>query len=165
VERQGIVWASIRTDLGGFRAGYSAQGLAALQFPNGIDTVPDQRLSPNQADWHDATTEAVRAALSSGRLPHLPPFDLGEATEFQKSVWAALQRIERGSTRTYQDVAQAIGRAFATRAVGQACGRNPIPLLIPCHRVLAAGGRLGGFSGGLEMKRVLLRREGVSFLD
>ncbi len=165
MERRVIVWASIRTDLGGFRAGYSPKGLAALQFPDGIDTAPDEGLSPNQTDWHEATTEAVQAALSSGRLRHLPPLDLGEATEFQKSVWAALQRIGKGSTRTYQAVAEAIGRPYAARAVGQACGRNPIPLLIPCHRVLAAGGRLGGFSGGLDMKRVLLRREGIAFLD
>jgi len=72
-----------------------------------------------------------------------------------------LRKIAPGQTKSYAQVARTIGRPGAVRAVGQACGANPIPVVIPCHRVLAAGGKLGGFSGGLDWKRKLLLREGV----
>lgn len=89
-----------------------------------------------------------------------------EGTEFQRRVWDALRAIPYGETRTYRDIAEAIGTGVA-RAVGQANARNPIPIIIPCHRVLAADGRLGGFMGSGEggpesdIKRALLRIEGV----
>lgn len=87
--------------------------------------------------------------------------DLGGAgTKFQRKVWRALQRIPYGETRSYAWVAAAIGHPKALRAVGRACGANPLPLIIPCHRVVAANGALGGFSGGLAWKRRLLALEG-----
>jgi len=72
-----------------------------------------------------------------------------------------LRKIKPGSTRSYSELAGAVGKPQAARAVGGACGANPIPVLIPCHRVLAANRKIGGFSGGLEWKRRLLEREGV----
>ena len=78
-------------------------------------------------------------------------------------MWSALRRIGWGRTRSYGQVARAIGQPNAARAVGTACGANPIPVFVPCHRVLAADRRLGGFSGGLDWKRALLRREGVQW--
>jgi O-6-methylguanine DNA methyltransferase len=90
----------------------------------------------------------------------MPPLDLCAGSEFQRRVWRALRRIPPGRTATYGQIAQAIGHPRAVRAVGGACGANPIPVLIPCHRVVAAGGGLGGFSGGLAWKRLLLAREG-----
>jgi len=80
-------------------------------------------------------------------------------TYFQKTVWEALQKIPRGQTRTYGEIAAAIGRPNAARAVGTACGANPIPLFIPCHRVVAKNG-LGGFVAGLPWKKLLLKEEG-----
>lgn len=77
-------------------------------------------------------------------------------TEFQRSVWKQLQAIPRGQQRSYGQIAIAIGKPGAARAVGSACGANPIILIIPCHRVLAADGSLGGFSAGLDLKRRLL---------
>ena len=77
------------------------------------------------------------------------------------SVWRALLKIPRGQTRSYAWVAQQIRRPRAMRAVGAACGANPIPIIVPCHRVIASDGSLGGFSGGLQRKRNLLRLEGV----
>lgn len=82
-------------------------------------------------------------------------------TPFQQSVWAALQTIPCGQTAGYRDIAVKIGRPNAARAVGQANGKNPIPILIPCHRVVTAGGSLGGYSLGLDVKRKLLALEGV----
>jgi O-6-methylguanine DNA methyltransferase len=101
--------------------------------------------------------------ILAGREPRvLPPLDLSSGTEFQRRVWNALRRIASGRTRSYAEVATEIGRPRATRAVGGACGANPIPVLVPCHRVLAANRALGGFSGGLGWKRKLLAREGVA---
>lgn len=90
------------------------------------------------------------------------PLDWEQGTEFQRRVWRALLAIPRGDTVTYGELAKNLGLpVIAARAVGQANGANPLPVIVPCHRVVAAGGKLGGYSGGLETKRFLLRREGV----
>lgn len=111
----------------------------------------------------DATLEWVGRAIADyfkRRLPIPPlPLDLRRGTSFQRQVWQELCRIPHGETRSYQQLADQIGRPRAARAVGQACGRNPIAILVPCHRVITSGGRLGGFSGGLAIKRLLLALE------
>jgi len=113
--------------------------------------------------WHRATVAALKNVLA-GRTPgKLPPLDLSGGTEFQRKVWIALRKIARGRTKSYGEIARAIGKPKAVRAVGGACGANPIPILVPCHRVLAAHGKLGGFGGGLDWKRKLLAREGIMF--
>jgi O-6-methylguanine DNA methyltransferase len=111
--------------------------------------------------WHRVTAATLKAALAGRAAKTLPPLDWSGKTEFQKSVWRALRKIRRGQTKSYGEIAQAIGKPKAVRAVGGACGANPIPVLVPCHRVLAANGKVGGFSGGLDWKRELLKREGV----
>lgn len=89
----------------------------------------------------------------------LPPIDLAEQTPFTQRVLAILQTIPFGQTLTYGEVAKRLGNPRGSRAVGAACGRNPALLFVPCHRVLAAGGELGGFTAGLEIKRRLLMHE------
>jgi len=91
-------------------------------------------------------------------------FALGDkgATPFQRAVWRALRRIPYGEVRSYGWVAKAVGRPRAARAVGRACGANPWPIVVPCHRVIAADGSLGGYSAGLRWKRLLLGLEGAS---
>ena len=92
----------------------------------------------------------------------LTEFDLPldpQGTHFQKLVWKALLGIPHGETRSYSDIARQIGSPDAVRAVGAANGRNPIPLVIPCHRVIGASGKLTGFGGGLPLKRYLLDHE------
>ena len=112
--------------------------------------------------WHALTVKALKAALV-GRAPvELPPLDVSGGTEFQQRVWEELLWIPCGETRSYGELAKDIRKTKAVRAVGGACGANPIPMLIPCHRVLAANGKIGGFSGGIEWKRKLLEIEGVS---
>lgn len=89
-------------------------------------------------------------------------FDLPLApkgTEFYRSVWRALEEIPYGETRSYRDIAQVVGRPKAVRAVGQANHNNPIPIIIPCHRVVGANGSLTGYGGGLDLKERLLRLE------
>jgi len=85
--------------------------------------------------------------------------DLSQATAFQRQVWEITRLILYGETRSYSWVAEQLGKPEAMRAVGQALARNPLPIIIPCHRVVARNGKLGGYSGGLEMKRHLLRLE------
>lgn len=105
-----------------------------------------------------AAAEQV-AEYMAGRLLS---FDLPlsyRGTEFQVSVWQSLTHIPFGETRSYGDVAHAIGNPRAMRAVGGANGRNNLPLFVPCHRVIAAGGKLGGFSGGVSLKKALLAHE------
>jgi len=86
-------------------------------------------------------------------------FDLSEGTSFQQKVWRSLRRIPYGQTRSYRSVAQSIGHPQSSRAVGGACGNNPVAVLIPCHRVIGADGKLGGFTGGLHIKRWLIQSE------
>ncbi len=120
-----------------------------------------------EADWveDDAPFVELRRQLDEYFRGDRTEFDLRlapEGTEFQRSVWAALSRIPYGATVSYKDIAIAIGKPAAVRAVGGANGRNPIPIVIPCHRVVAADGGLGGFSPGLDYKVKLLALEGAA---
>ena len=147
-------------------AEFSSHGLARLSFPAGPGTkVPkpataEASSAPPPPAWLKQTRAAIAAVLA-GRAPRVfPPLDLSCGTAFQQLVWQALREIPVGETRSYGAIACGIGRPRAVRAVGAACGANPVPLLVPCHRVLAANGQLGGFSGGPEWKPRLLGREG-----
>ena len=93
------------------------------------------------------------------RLVFKLPLDLDQGTPFQRKVWKALLDIPYGRTVTYKEVAEAIGQPSASRAVGGANGSNPIPIVVPCHRVVASGSKLGGYGGGLDVKRRLLELE------
>ncbi|TFE00790.1 methylated-DNA--[protein]-cysteine S-methyltransferase [Jeotgalibacillus sp. R-1-5s-1] len=87
-----------------------------------------------------------------------------KGTPFQEEVWQALRDIPFGETRSYADIAEVIGRPKAVRAVGGAVGANPVLITIPCHRVIAKDGSIGGFSSGLDLKRVLMRIEGIQLV-
>ena len=170
-----LVELPLKTADGEFLARYSEQGLVELKFPNQIrrrqgdesqtlDLVRDSSrrlLQGKIRDWHRLTEAALKNILAGRAAKKLPPLDWTGKTEFQKSVWRALLKISPGKTKSYGEIAVFIGKPKAVRALGGACGANPIPVLVPCHRVLAANKRLGGFSGGLDWKRRLLAREGV----
>ena len=106
---------------------------------------------------------ALRRYASGDDAAFAAPLDLNEGTDFQRDVWKALRAIPYGEVRTYGQIAAALGRPNAARAVGAACGANPVPVIVPCHRVVAAGGGLGGFSGGLHWKKRLLHLEKSAF--
>jgi methylated-DNA-[protein]-cysteine S-methyltransferase len=89
------------------------------------------------------------------------PLDLQTGTPFQQDVWSALLAIPRGGTTSYAELARGVGRPAAARAVGAAVGRNPLSVIVPCHRVLGTGGGLTGYAGGLDRKTALLRLEGI----
>ena len=155
---------SIETTEGFFTAYFSDRGLAQLDFPGatlGQRAASRLRNTPRSEmeQWHKLTARALEWALSARRPAAFPPLDWSGSTAFQRMVWEALLKIGPGQTKTYSEIAQAVGKPGAARAVGLACGSNPIPVLVPCHRVVAANGKLGGFSGGLVWKRRLLALE------
>jgi AraC family transcriptional regulator, regulatory protein of adaptative response / methylated-DNA-[protein]-cysteine methyltransferase len=163
---------SIPTRDGQFIARYSKKGLSELNFPTAGPARRADRTSPRDVSatstdlvscWHRATEAALKNILAGRAAKNLPPLDLSGGTAFQQAVWRELRKISLGKTKSYGEIARAIGKARAVRAVGGACGANPIPVLVPCHRVLAANKKLGGFGGGLDWKRKLLAREGVKF--
>ena len=155
----------VETVDGIFIAGFSERGLARLRFPEtkARKRRPGATEVPNS--WVRTTETAMRKALRGETLRCLPPLDLSCGTEFQRQVWASLRTIPRGETLSYGAVARRIRRPAASRAVGTACGANPVPILVPCHRVLATNGRLGGFSQGLHWKRMLLTAEGAGWVE
>ena len=110
---------------------------------------------------------ALRAYFTQGSRQALPadlPLDLSRGTAFQQRVWRAARRIPYGQTRTYGQLAREMGAPGASRAVGQALHRNPVPIFVPCHRIVASGGA-GGFALGLNVKRALLDIEGVTLAE
>jgi O-6-methylguanine DNA methyltransferase len=143
-----------------FVAVYSPRGLAELHFPAADFSCAASTVS-GICEWHELTVASVRAVLEGRNPERVPPLDIANHTAFRQAVWAELRKLRCGETVSYGELAERLGIPGGARAVGNACGANPIPLLIPCHRVLAAGGALGGFSGGLDWKRKLLLREGV----
>ena len=122
------------------------------QFPKAEIQRDDNTLKP--------ALETVLARIAGRNLDRSLPLDL-QGTEFQRAVWNELLAIPPGSTRSYLDVAQAIKRPKATRAVAQACGANPVAVVVPCHRVVMSDGSIGGYSGLPGMKKALLSAEGV----
>ena len=160
-------WISlpIKSDLGEFHASYSGAGLAELRFPSDKAAPAPAHLtsvSGQVQEWHRITCNVVNEILSGRKPKTFPPFDFSSGTVFQQSVWRAMTKIPFGQTSSYGELASTIGKPQAARAVGGACGANPIPVLVPCHRVLGANNRIGGFSGGLDRKIELLKREGVN---
>lgn len=123
-----------------------------------LPNSPTPRLMPRETPLLKRASEEILEYLSGTRrcfdLPLAP-----EGTGFQRQVWQALLEIPFGETRSYRQMAAQVGCPGGSRAVGSAAGRNPLPILIPCHRVIAADGSLGGYSGGTELKKALLTLE------
>jgi methylated-DNA-[protein]-cysteine S-methyltransferase len=134
-------------------------------------TLPDKDGKPVSATPNGSlpaavakTVEQLEEYFAGKRTEFDLPLDL-EGTAFQKEVWSTLAEIPYGKTVSYAELASMVGRPTAYRAVGQANGANPIPIILPCHRVLASGGRIGGYGGGLAMKRQLLAIEGITGIN
>jgi methylated-DNA-[protein]-cysteine S-methyltransferase len=162
-----IQWDVIESPLGSLYIAASAKGLCNIDFRvqetdflNALD--PLARTERNPAVLA-TTAEQLQAYFAGERFQFDVPLDLDRLTPFQVSVLQAARSIVPGTVWTYGQVARSIGRPKASRAVGQALGRNPMPIVIPCHRVVASDGGLGGYSGGggLQSKRFLLGLEGA----
>lgn len=162
-----IQWDVVESPLGRLYVAVSDQGLCSLKF--GVSQTDFlNRLDPLARTERDPTALAVVTAqlqeyFTGARSRFDLSLDLERTTPFQRRVLQTARRIPPGAVWTYGQIAQAIGKPQASRAVGQALGRNPIPIVIPCHRVVAGDGSLGGYSGGggLNSKRLLLRLEGA----
>ena len=115
------------------------------------------RRAPKHRLEHQAAEELLEY-FAGERTEFTFPVEV-EGTDFNRKVWEQVARIPYGTTKTYGEIARSIDKPGAARAVGTANGKNPIPIVIPCHRVVAGGGKLGGFGGGLLLKRKLLRLE------
>jgi methylated-DNA-[protein]-cysteine S-methyltransferase len=162
-----IHWGEMPSPLGPLFIAVSPQGLCAIDF-GGSQTAFLRRLDPrarlqNNRQAVERATAQLEEYFSGARSRFNLPVDLSTLTPFQRSVLEAACRIDRGEIWTYHRVAREIGRPRSSRPVGQALARNPVPIIIPCHRVVASDGSLGGYSGGsgLEAKRWLLRLEGA----
>ncbi len=153
-----MYYSFLKTPIGDLLLAGDEQGLSLVGFPEG-----SMRREP-EADWiySDDLFTAAREQLTAYFDGTLQEFDLQlspNGTAFQLEVLAELQRIPYGTTTSYGDIAKRIGRPKAVRAVGAANGRNPLPIIIPCHRVVGSTGALTGFGGGLPTKKALLRLE------
>ncbi len=161
-----LATATLDTPIGELRLAATEAGLAAVLFPNQEDVSFPKR--DGSADARAHLDRAVNALTRyfEGRQRDFSELTLAaEGTAFQKSVWAALARIPYGETRSYAQIAREIGNPKGMRAVGLANGRNPIPIIVPCHRVIGANGSLTGFGGGLPTKKWLLEFEGIATLS
>lgn len=157
-----IVQARYASPLGAMIVAATARGVAGIWF-EGQKHMPDHSGWPEQPA-HPVLARAVAQLEEyfSGRRDTFDlPLDLQGGTAFQQSVWQALLAIPRGGTTSYGTLGQRIGRPAAMRAVGAAVGRNPVSVVVPCHRVLGADGSLTGYAGGLERKTALLQLEGA----
>ena len=142
----------------------SDEGISAIRWPYiPDDKQPDPRITASSSGRPESPLlQTAKTQLDEYFQGARKDFELPlslTGTPFQRLVWDALKAIPYGATRSYGAIANAIDRPRAVRAVGRAIGGNPIPLIIPCHRVIGAGGKLTGFSGGLDRKRWLLNRE------
>ena len=163
-----VAYANLDSPFGPLLLAATPRGLVRVNLPN---QDPEQALeelavkvSPRVLEAPAKLDEARRELdlYFAGKLTEFElPIDWALAHGFRGKVQRAINRIPYGQTRTYTEMARKVGNERAVRAAGTACGTNPIPIVVPCHRVLRSGGGLGGYGGGLPMKEALLELEGV----
>jgi methylated-DNA-[protein]-cysteine S-methyltransferase len=164
-----VAYATVDSPFGPLLVATTPHGLVKISFPVAYDTdetLQDlaTRISPRVLEA-PAHLDDVRRQLDlyfEGRLHEFElPLDWQLSKGFRRRALRAIDRIPYGKTRSYTQIARSAGNERAVRAAGTACGANPIPIVVPCHRVLRSGGALGGYGGGLPMKEALLELEGV----
>ena len=148
-------WGAVRTSWGIFHTAWDEHGICRLEFPG---RRPAAR--PTSSQLLTRLTRELEAFFQGERREFSLPLSLA-GTPFQLAVWEELRKVPYGTVVSYGELASRIGHPRAARAVGGAVGANPVPILIPCHRVVRAGGELGGFGPGPEWKRRLLELEGA----
>jgi methylated-DNA-[protein]-cysteine S-methyltransferase len=159
---------SCQTAWGWVGVASSLSGLLALTLPK---ATQERALKPLFERWGkeqsyddprlDGLKRKLQQYFDGQRVLFDEPLDLTGATAFQRRVWSAVRDIPYGETRSYGQIAHQVGSPGAARAVGQAMAANPLPIIVPCHRVIGSGGNLRGFGGGLDLKRRLLEMEGA----
>ena len=156
-----IRWAVVPTSLGPMLVAATGKGGCRLSFNEGREALaarfPEAELVEGGSDWAELLAQVVEAVERPGDSSSIP-LDV-RGTAFQEAVWRELRRIPAGETRSYAEIAAAVGKPGAVRAAGSANGANPVAVLVPCHRVIRSDGGLGGYAYGLEIKAELLARE------
>lgn len=162
-----VMYTIVASPLGQLLVGFTEKGLCKISLEDDVEGAEHElrrefhaaELVRDDEGLRDVVAEVLRRI--DGQAPHAGmPIDV-RGTAFQRRVWEELRRIPIGETRTYGEIAAAIGDPKAARAVGTACGTNPVPLVIPCHRVLPASGGVGNYGLGPARKRKLLENEGA----
>jgi AraC family transcriptional regulator of adaptative response/methylated-DNA-[protein]-cysteine methyltransferase len=156
-----IRWAVVNTSLGNMLVAATDKGICRLSFDEDETELHKRFPAAKIEQGGDALAELVNGAVAAVENPaNMPELPLDIAgTVFQQAVWKELQRIPPGETRTYAEIAAAVGKPKAVRAAGSANGANNVAVLIPCHRVIRTDGSLGGYAYGLERKEKLLQAE------
>ena len=156
-----IRWAQVNTTLGPMLVAATDKGICRLSFNEGRDELegrfPSAEIVEGDADFARLLSQVIAAVEQPGDARHIP-VDV-QGTAFQEAVWAELRKIPPGESRSYAQIAAAVGKPKAVRAAGSANGANNVAVLIPCHRVVRSDGSLGGYAYGEDIKRELLRRE------
>ncbi len=156
-----IHWAVVPTSLGQMLVAATDKGVCRLSFNEGAEALaarfPHATLRQGGAEFGRLLDTVIAAVEAPGDFSHIP-LDV-KGTAFQEAIWRELRRIPAGETRSYAQLAAAVGKPNAVRAAGSANGANNVAVLIPCHRVIRTGGGLGGYAYGLEIKRKLLEKE------
>lgn len=156
VEAGPLATRTIATPIGDLTVVASAHGIRAVRW--GCESGDATRAETAAIEHLERAVSQLSEYFRGERRDFDLALDL-EGTEFQRLVWSELARIPFGATNTYGAIAEEVGRPAAARAVGAATGRNPAPVIVPCHRVVGASGSLTGFAGGLDTKRALLTHE------
>lgn len=161
-ETSDLAVTHLKTPIGVLQVAASEEGLVAVVFPSETKRSYAKAKGPVPAQMHlDKTVKALNDYFAGKRKDFVELTLAPRGTDFQLSVWRALLKIPFGQTKSYGDIARAINNPKGVRAVGLANGKNPIPVIVPCHRVIGSNGTLTGFGGGLPTKKWLLQHEGV----
>ena len=162
-EAQELAVTHLKTPIGVLQIAASEDGLVAVVFPSETKRAYAKVRGPVAAQMHLDRTVAALNDYFAGKRQDFSDLTLApRGTDFQLSVWRALLKIPFGVTKSYGDIAREIDNPKGVRAVGLANGKNPIPVIVPCHRVIGTNGTLTGFGGGLPTKKWLLAHEGVT---
>jgi methylated-DNA-[protein]-cysteine S-methyltransferase len=156
----------IDTHVGSIAIGATDEGVATVDFLSSRASHWEFENSPKAAEHCENAVQWLKEYFAGSEKPFSFQLDLA-GTDFQRAVWGQINSIGFGQTKTYGEIAIAIGKPMASRAVGAAVGANPVPLIIPCHRVLGANGKITGYSGGegIPTKRLLLALEKIDYTE
>jgi O-6-methylguanine DNA methyltransferase len=160
-------YSDVKTEIGKLRVGFNSKGITMICLARDAEAAFEKiyqkhfGIRPQKGKIPESYSRAVIEA-AAGRIFDPVPLDLSRLTAFQKRILRILQQVPRGKVQTYAWLARKAGRPRAARAVGNTMARNPIPILIPCHRVVPAAGGVGNYGLGAAVKRTLLEREGVA---
>jgi methylated-DNA-[protein]-cysteine S-methyltransferase len=162
-----VDWVGVPSPIGPLGVAGNGAGIVAIRFsgPPGEAGPPGRAGQAGPAPLFDLAKRQLDEYFAGTRTGFTLPLAEPAGSDFERAVWAQIAAIPYGETATYGTIAARVGEPDAARAVGVACNRNPVPIVVPCHRVVGAGGKLVGFGGGLPRKRFLLELEARVWIE